>query len=116
MKTADHLRAHAVNAEGDQFVSVEIAEMLVLHLPRKFQADIHHRHAELLLVVDREAERLHLARIIRVWLEVDNTSAFPIVQESFALDLARIARDGEVNVLTSSFREVHALERTRRPV
>src|ERR1700686_2752059 len=98
------------NAEGDQLVGVEIAETFVLHLLREFQADIHHRHAELLLVVDRKTQSLHLPRIIRVWLKMKNASAFPVIQESFALDLARIERESEVNVLTSSFRKVHALK------
>ena len=61
-------------------------------------------------------ERAHLARIIRIGLEVENASPFPVIEESFALNLARVARDGEVNVLTSSFRKVHALKRTRRPI
>src|SRR6202049_3508900 len=70
MKTAHHLRTHTMNAESDKFVGVgnlqslraqclnercvhtenaerdqlvrvNIAEMLALHLPRKFQADVH---------------------------------------------------------------------------
>src|ERR1700730_15570251 len=107
MKTTDHLRTHAVNAEGpqfvgvgnlqslcpqrlnegrvdmenaerDQLVGVEIAEMFVLHLLRELQADIHHCHAELLLVVHGETERAHLARIIRVWLEMEEACTFAI--------------------------------------
>ncbi len=84
--------------------------MLALHLLREFEADILNRHAELLLVVDRETNRPHLPRIICVRLEMEESRAFSVVEESFALDLARVARDCEVNVLTSSFREVHTLE------
>ena len=75
-----------------------------------------HRHAELLLVVDGESDRLHLARIVRVRLEVEQARALAVVEEAFAIDLARVARDGEVNVLASGLREVHALKRARRPV
>jgi len=72
----------AKDAKRYQLVGVEIAEMLILHLPRKFQADIHYRHGELLLVVilliiNGEAERLHLARVIRIWLEMKNAGPSP---------------------------------------
>src|SRR5258708_20051246 len=98
--------------------------MLVLHLLGEFESDVHDRHAELLLVVfiivfiidDQKTERVHLARIIRVRLKVEESRTFAVIEESFALDLARVARDGEMNVLTSRLREVHALKRTRRPV
>ena len=55
----------AEDAEGDQFVGIEVAEMLVLHLLGEIEAHILHRHGELLLVVDGESNRLHLARIVR---------------------------------------------------
>src|SRR5580700_8620984 len=90
--------------------------MLTLHLTCEFLAHIHDRHGELLLVVDRETERLQLTRIIRIRLEVEYSSTFPVVEEPFAVNLACVAGDREMNILTSGSRKVHALKRTRRPV
>src|SRR5579862_1221935 len=154
MKASNHLRTHAVNAKSDQLVGignlqafraqslderrvhtkdakcnqlvgVEPAEMLVLHLLREFERDVHNRHAELLIVIsvivfiatidNRKTERLHLAGIVRVRLKMKESRAFAVAEKSLAIDLARIAHDGEVHVLTTSLRKVHALKRTRGP-
>src|SRR5580700_4245086 len=90
--------------------------MFALHLLGKFDAHIHYRHAELLLVVDRETKRLHLARIVRVRMEMEQSRALAVIEKSFALNLARVAGDTEANFLVSSLRKVHALKRCRRPV
>src|SRR5215472_4584058 len=42
--------------------------------------------------------------------------AFAILQVAFAIDLARVAADREVDVLSSRLREVHSWKRTHRPV
>ena len=64
-KRVDESLVHPKDAERDQLVGIQIAEMLTLHLPRKCEAHVLHRHSELLLFVHIEAQRLHLARIIR---------------------------------------------------
>ena len=132
MQGADHLRGYAVDAECDQLVAVgnlqargaqfldecgidvedaecdqligvEVVEVLVLHLAGELETDILNRHAVLLLVVDREADRLHFARVVRVRLKVKDAGTLPVVEKALAVDFAGIARDGEVDVLASSF-------------
>src|SRR5450631_948688 len=114
MKAPNHLRAHAVDAEGDKFVGVgnlqsfgtqclnesrvhakdaerdqlvgvEVAEVLILHLLCEIEADILHRHAELLLAVHREAKRMHLARVVRIRLEMEQSRTFAVIEKSLAL-------------------------------
>src|SRR5581483_34180 len=145
MQAANHLRSHAVNpeghqfvavgdvealgpqvvnelgvdaedAEGDQLAGVEAAEMLAFHLARELEAHILHRHGKLLVLADRKPERLHLARIVWIGLKVEQARAFAVLEKSFAVDLAGIARNGEVDLLFSGLREIHSLKHTRRPV
>src|SRR5579871_6139500 len=89
--------------------------MFALHLLGEIQAHILHRHAKLLLLVDREAQLLHLTRIVRIGLEVEQARSFAVIQKSLAVDLAGIARNREMYVLSSGLREIDALERRRRP-
>src|SRR4029077_5572478 len=51
-----------------------------------------------------------------VRLELEESRAFSVVEEAFAVNLAGVARDGEVNVLASGLRKVDAGKRTRRPI
>src|SRR6185437_14055322 len=90
--------------------------MLVFHLLCEFHADILNRHRELLVFVDVKPERLHFAREVWIRLEVEQSRAFTVFEKSFTVDLACIARDGEVNVLSACLREVNALKRACRPV
>src|SRR5436309_7499547 len=135
MQGAHHLRSHAMNAEGnqlvavgnvqafraqivdelgidtedaelDELVAVKIGEMLAFHLLCELGTDVLYRHRELLLFVHIEPQRLHLLRVVRIRLKVEKSRAFPVFEKAFTIDLARIASDGEVNVLPSWLREV----------
>src|SRR5258708_4029450 len=90
--------------------------MLALHLSRKFQADILHRHAELFFVVDGETDRLHFTRVIWIRLEMKNSRSLAVIQEAFAIDLAGVASKNKMHILPSALGKVHAREGTGVPV
>ena len=87
------------DAEGDELVAVKIGEMLAFHLLCELGTDVLYRHRELLLLIHIKPERLHLSRVVRISLKVEQSRAFTVVEKALAIDLARIARDGEVNIL-----------------
>src|SRR3989442_15986283 len=89
--------------------------MLILDLAGKFEADVVKRHAVLLFLVHRKTERAHLPRIVRISLKVKDSGALAVVEKPFAVELACVARDGEVHVLPARFGEVNSGECARRP-
>src|SRR5262249_177044 len=110
-KRVDELLIHTEDAKRDQLVGIQIAEVLTLHLTRKGETHIMHRHRVLLLIIDGKAERLHFSRVIGIRLEVKHARAFAVLQIPLAIDLPCVAADGEVNVLASGLREVDAGKR-----
>src|SRR5437763_9971028 len=90
--------------------------MLAFHLLCELGTDVFYRHRELLLFIHVKPQRLHLSRVVRIRLKVEQSRAFTVLEKALAHDLARIARDREVNVLPSRLREVDALKRTHGPV
>src|SRR5947209_10528627 len=112
----DELGIDTEDAELDELVAVKIGEMLAFHLLCELGTDVLYRHRELLLFIHVKAERLHLSRVVRIRLKVEQSRAFTVLEKALAIDLARIARNGEVNVLPSRPREVDTLKRTHWPV
>src|ERR1700685_192567 len=90
--------------------------MLTLHLPREFQTHVVHGHAVLPLFIDRKTRLTHLARIIRIELEMKEAGALTILEKAVALDGAGVALDREPNVLTLRLRKVHAGECAHGPL
>src|SRR5580698_7507530 len=82
--------------------------MLPLHLPREFQTHVMHGHAVLLLFIDGKTSLTHLARIIRIELEMKEAGALTILEKAVAPDGAGVAFDREPDVLTPRLRKVHA--------
>src|SRR5580698_3793189 len=90
--------------------------MFAFHLFREIETDILYRHGELLFFIHRKAESAHFAGVIVVSLKVKDARTFTVVEKAFAVDLAGVATDGEVNVLAAGLREIDALKGTRGPV
>src|SRR6266849_378812 len=117
VKIADHFRAHAVDAEGDELLSVEPLEVLALDLLGEGVGDVHDGHAELSVAVDAaETERSHFLRVFGVGEKVEDAGAFAVVKKAFALEAAGVARDSELDVLLAGLGDVQALEGAERPV
>jgi hypothetical protein len=45
-----------------------------------------------------------------------DTRTFTVVEKAFAFDLARVARDGEMNILPACFRKINAYKIISRPI
>src|ERR1035438_999967 len=100
-----------MNSEWDQLGGTQASELFSLHLPRKLEAHVEHGHGILPLFIYRETEGMHRAAVVGIELEMKSASALAIVEMPFALDFARVARDGEAHLLPARLRKVNALER-----
>ena len=67
------------------------------------------RHGPLLVSVDAsEAQCFHFLRVFRIGYEMEESRALAVLYVAFAVESARIARDGEMHVLASRLRKVQA--------
>src|SRR5438034_4891798 len=116
-RSRDELGCHPVDFESNEFVRVQPLQVLRFDVLREFQADIVDGHRPLsVLVYPFETERLHLLRIFRIHYEKKQPSALAVVQKSFAFEFARVARDREMNFLTTRLGKIQPGKITRRPV
>src|SRR6266568_1254789 len=113
----DELRAHTVNPESDELVRVQSLQILGFYLSGELQADIVDGHRKLLVAVYFfKSQRLHLLRILCVRQEMKETGAFPVVKKPFAFEFSGVARDREMNFLSSGLREIQTRKLARGPV
>src|SRR5262249_29646802 len=102
---------HVENAESDQLVRIQPFQIARLHFLRIVQRHIEDGHGELLFIVNAgETETVHPRDVLRVSREVKDAGAFAIVEKTFGVDLARIARDDELDVLLAGLGKVDALK------
>src|SRR6266851_9489605 len=113
----NHFRCHAVNAESDELVRVQSLQILGLYLSGELQADIVDGHRKLLVAVYFfKSQRLHLLRILCLRQEMKETGALPVVKKPFAFEFSGVARDREMNFLSSGLREIQTRKLARGPV
>src|SRR6266702_1048491 len=113
----DELRAHTVNSESDELVRVQTLQVLGFYLSGELQADIVDGHRKLLVAVYFfKSQRLHLLRILCVRQEMKETGAFAVVKKPFAFEFSGVARDREMNFLSSGLREIQTRKLARGPV
>src|SRR6266702_6587715 len=113
----NELRAHAVNPESDELVRVQSLQILGFYLSGELQADIVDGHRKLLVAVYFfKSQRLHLLRILCVRQEMKETGAFAVVKKPFAFEFSGVARDREMNFLSSRFCEIQTRKLARGPV
>src|SRR5216683_8018430 len=113
----DDLRAHTVNSESDELVRVQTLQVLGFYLSGELQADIVDGHRKLLVAVYFfKSQRLHLLRILCVRQEMKETGALPVVKKPFAFEFSGVARDREMNFLSSGLREIQTRKLARGPV
>src|ERR1017187_8908727 len=105
-----------MNSECDQLVGTQANELFSFHLPCEFQADVLHGHGVLPVFIYRETEGMYLAAVVGIGLEMKSAGSLSIVEITFALDFASVARDGEAHVLAARLRRVNAGERTGGPI
>src|SRR6266704_3476694 len=114
---SDEFRAHTVNPESDELVRVQSLQILGFYLSGELQADIVDGHRKLLVAVYFfKSQRLHLLRILCVRQEMKETGAFPVVKKPFAFEFTGVARDREMNFLSSGLREIQTRKLARGPV
>src|SRR6266702_1786926 len=113
----NELRAHTVNPESDELVRVQSLQILGFYLSGELQADIVDGHRKLLVAVYFfKSQRLHLLRILCVRQEMKETGAFAVVKKPFAFEFSGVARDREMNFLSSGLREIQTRKLARGPV
>src|SRR6266568_3144759 len=117
MNAGDELRTHTVNPESDELVRVQSLQILGFYLSGELQVDIVDGHRKLLVAVYFfKSQRLHLLRILCVRQEMKETGAFAVVKKPFAFEFSGVARDREMNFLSSGLREIQTRKLARGPV
>src|SRR5260370_27332673 len=106
-----------MNSEGNELVRGQSLQILVFYLSGELQADIVDGHRKLLVAVYFfKSQRLHLLRILCLRQEMKETGAFPVVKKPFAFEFSGVARDREMNFLSSWLREIQTSKLARGPV